>query len=137
MKKPWWIEQIFCKIPIIKKAKGEDAICINFASKLQRLTRQGEFKCVWFHVANEYAGKERKLFGAKLKAMGKVSGVSDYVFMRGGKNLAIEFKTKAKTSKQSEGQKAFEAWCKENGVPYHIARSSQEGFDILKQHGLL
>jgi hypothetical protein len=132
-----WIEYLFCKIPIVRNAKNEDAICIEFASKLQRMTRQGEFNCVWFHVANEYAGESKPLYGAKLKAMGKVAGVSDYIFMKEGKNLALEFKTTDKQSKQSKGQKCFEQWCKDVGIPYELVRSSQEGFDALKKHGIM
>lgn len=135
--KPNWIEALFVKIPFVKNAKGEDAICINFASRLQRETRQGNFKAVWFHVANEFAGSERKLFGAKLKAMGKIKGCADYIFMWHGGNIAIEFKTKLKTSKQSKEQIAFEQWCKDMGVPYYVARSSEEGFKILRKYNLL
>lgn len=130
-----WKKILLEKIPIIKKAKGEDAICLDFCGKLQRLTRQDKFHCVWFHVVNEFAGGSKPLFGAKLKAMGKVAGAPDYIFMHQDGSFFIEFKTK--TGKQLANQIAFEYWCLEKGVKYYIARSSDEAFEILKKEGVL
>lgn len=134
-KLPWYIEHIFCRIPIVKNAKNEDGICIEFANILQKMTRQGNADFVWFHVANEFAGKVRPVFGSKLKAMGKVAGVSDYIIMSESKCLALEFKTK--TGKQSKGQKAFEDWCASCGVPYEIVRNKEEGFRALVKHDFI
>lgn len=137
-----FLADLFGKVPIVKNAKGENAICIDFANHLQRETRQERFNTVWFHVANEFApekdNKEKQkkkfsVFGCVLKAMGKLAGVADYIFLWGGGCGCIEFKTP--TGKQSEAQKRFQAWCESCGVPYEIATSKEEGLDILKRWG--
>lgn len=130
-----FLADLFGKVPIVKNAKGENAICIDFAKDLQRETRQGRFPTVWFHVANEFAGKQRPLFGAILKAMGKLAGVADYIFLWGSGCGCIEFKTP--TGKQSKAQERFQAWCESYGIPYEIATSKEEGLDILKRWGRL
>lgn len=127
------IERLFSKIPILGRLENEDLICYEFAKKLQRMTRQGDFNTIWFHVANEFDGTPNPKFGAKLKGLGKLAGVADYIFLWDGGCGAIEFKTP--TGRQSQGQKDFQAWCKDHNVLYEVARSADEAFDILKEWG--
>lgn len=127
------IERMFCKIPIVKRAEKEHGECVKLAKFLQKETRQGRFNTVWFHVANEFAGKQRPVWGALLKAMGKLAGVADYIFMWEGGCGCIEMKY-AK-GKQSQSQKDFAQWCEDNGVLYEVCYSHEEALDVLKQWG--
>lgn len=127
------IDRMFRKIPIVKNAEKEHGDCVELASFLQRETRQGRFDTVWFHVANEFAGKKRPIWGALLKAMGKLSGVADYIFMWDNGCGAIEMKHGK--GKQSKGQIDFELWCHDNGVPYEVCYSSQEAINVLIKWG--
>ena len=132
---------IFSAIPKLRgKLDPEDEICYEFAERVRYL--QLEDLCrqdfIWTHIANEFAGKAKPLFGMKLKAVGKVSGWPDYNFLWHGGCGVIEFKTADKAkSKQSPAQKDVEAWCKLAGVDYRVARSASAGVEILKEWGLV
>lgn len=126
---------LFAKTPRMGgKDDSEDKICGDFAKRLIEATRFEGFPAIWCHIANEFDGKPNPRFGSKLKAMGKVSGMADYVFLWDGGNLCLEFKTKVGQLKNN--QKAVRTWCKAKGVPYRVARSAEEGFAILAEHGL-
>jgi hypothetical protein len=130
-----WVLELFLKIPRVSNVKGEHLECVNFAKELQALTIKKEFKAVWTHVQNEFAGKKRPVWGSLMKAMGKVSGMSDYFFMWDGGNLLLEMKIPG--GRMSDNQKAVKAWADEMNVPYEVAWSTEEAFDILQKYGLL
>ncbi len=67
--------------------------------------------------------------------MGKISGCADYLFLGPNGGGAIELKSEK--GKQQENQVLFQRWCEKTNVPYHIARSEEEGVDILKEWGVL
>lgn len=126
---------MFCKIPIVKNAKNEDGDCVELAKHLQKETRQGRFDTVWFHVANEFAGKKRPVFGSLKKAQGKLAGVADYIFMWNDGCLAIEMKHGK--NKQQQNQKDFQSWCSDAGVPYYVCYSAEEAFKVLRKYNRL
>jgi hypothetical protein len=120
-----------CPIP-----KGEeDIMCIKFANHLRAWTIEGKLKAVWFHPANETGDNTKFHFGNKLRAMGKIPGVPDYVFATKDRSYFMEFKSKK--GKQSDSQKAFENWCIEQDVPYALVRTFEEAENKLKEWGIL
>lgn len=132
------LRNIFSTIPKLRgKLDPEDEICYEFAERVRYL--QLEDMCrkefVWTHIANEFAGKSRPVFGMKLKAVGKVTGWPDYVFMSDDVGLAIEFKDKG--GSQSDSQRKVQKWFELSGVDYHVARSADEGVKILVDAGLI
>ena len=62
--------------------------------------------------------------GARLKAMGMVSGVSDMTLLYKGRAYFLEFKIK--TGKQSDKQKEWEQLITSHGFQYVIIRSIDE-----------
>jgi hypothetical protein len=75
-----------------------------------------------FHVNNK---ARNAIEGAKFKAMGVVSGVSDLIYLKpGGKPILIELKTD--NGAQSIEQKKWELHVKSAGYQYVICRSLEE-----------
>lgn len=132
------LRNIFSAVPKLRgKLDPEDQICYEFADKLRDLQLDGETlkDFTWAHIANEFAGKSSPVFGMKLKAIGKVKGWPDYIFMWEGGCGAIEFKTP--TGRQSKEQKAVQAWFDMSGVDYRVARCAGEAFDVLAEWRLI
>jgi len=114
---------------------SEGMICRQFVAQLKFLELNPKKPFVWFHVANEGKNVKNPIFGANLKRAGKKNGAPDYVFLWENGGGFIEFKTfKGKLSKD---QKEFEAECILKNIPYCIARSTDEGINILKEWGIL
>ncbi len=88
------LRNIFSGVPKVNGSlKPEDKICVEFANYVRQVQLEGNTKkdFVWTHVANEFAGKKRPVFGMLQKAMGKVSGWPDHIFLWSGGCGAIEF----------------------------------------------
>lgn len=133
---PAFLIKLLGKIPKVGgKVNPEDRICIDFVANLQRWTLNGQLDAVWFHVVNEFAGDKKPVWAAIRIALGRINGVADYVFLCPLKSLALEFKAPGKP--QSDYQKAFEQWCKDRGVPYHVCYSVEDGTALLVQYGIL
>ena len=64
--------------------------------------RQTNTSAVWFHPAN--GGKRNVIEAKKLKRMGVLPGVSDFIFLKDGQAFALELKSDEGrlTPKQSE-----------------------------------
>jgi hypothetical protein len=119
----------------LKAPKGEDAIACEFAQILKYKSLAGELDAVWFYVPNEWNGRNQYCYETPHKAKGKISGVSDYIFMWKGGCGGIELKTPKGT--QSSIQKLFEKWCLAHGIPYRIVTSAVEGESVLRSWGIL
>lgn len=124
-----------CGVP-----KGEESIaCIKFANHLRAWTIEGKLKAVWFHVANGIEDWEKspraRGFQMKLKAMGRINGVSDYVF--GTKHGSYFMEFKAKKGVLSDSQKAFGKWCEELEIPYSVVKSFEEAEAKLREWEIL
>ncbi|EHK57744.1 hypothetical protein [Allomesorhizobium alhagi] len=119
------------------KLGPEDRICIEFANRLRAWTLEGRPVAVWSHIGNEIGGgtKNANIRYAIAKALGMITGASDYVFLWPGGSAALE--AKAPKGVQTAGQTDFEAWCTARGVPYRIMRSADEGEAILREMGVL
>jgi len=109
--------------------KCEDLLAYQVATYLREQSLANKLPFVWFHVANEFASKN-KTFGAKLSAQGRLTGVADYIFL--GKNKCFALELKYGKGKQSEAQKSFENWCKTLDVPYFVAYSLNESINYIK-----
>lgn len=94
-----------------------------------------QVECVkWFRLqfpnllifAIPNGNKRNAITGAILKAEGVLAGVADLCIMKpNGQCFFIEMKSEK--GKQSESQKAFEAYCKTNGYCYYVVNS----FDVF------
>lgn len=106
-------------------------MCVEFANHLRQLTLNDSFPYIWFHIANEFIPSARINFSFDLKQkhMGKITGLPDYCFISENDSFFIEFKTPK--GRQTEHQKLFEEWCKDNNIRYYIFRSSKEGIEFL------
>lgn len=100
---------------------------------LTQAALENTLNAVWFHVANEVSNGHQYAFGAKLKAMGKLPGVADFVFLAPHKGGALELKY-AK-GKLSEPQETFRDWCKSKDVVYGVARTLDEAINWIKENG--
>lgn len=123
------------------KLGPEDSEAIRFVNELRGLVMEGRLKAVFTHPANELAGlvrvgkdgKRRALPQVALaRALGLITGSSDYLFLWAGGSCAIEFKSA--TGGLTIPQRDFRTWCEDQDVPYHVVRSASQGIDILKQH---
>jgi len=119
----------------------EDLICTRFVNYLKSLISVKQQKVdnlIYFHIPNG-GSRKSSIEGYKFKLMGVLPGVPDYQFIwkKNGETKFgfIEFKTEK--GRQSESQKQFEADCLDVGAPYAIARSSDQGIQILKDWGVL
>lgn len=135
--------------PDIKNAKlhPEQLICIDFADRMRRHTAQKRFKGVWCHVPNE--GARSRIFGAVMRAMGLITGSTDFYFLWNGGGCVIEFKVpermgfrsgmyvKIKQTEQSAYQGYFQQWCEDCGIPYYLCFSPEEAEGKLRALGAL
>lgn len=112
------------------KINQEDQMCIEFAQHLRVHTLDGRLPFTWFHIPNQF-GFSRPIFGVKQGWMGRIPGAADFCFVGKDNSFFIEFK--APKGRQSEEQKIFEDWCKENKVHYFIVRSAEEGLNVVNK----
>ncbi len=109
----------------------EDKVTIEIANYFRELTLTGKANFIWFHVANEIGNGRQYTFGAKLRAMGKMPGCSDFVLI--GKNGGLCLEVKSAKGKIGPNQKIFNKWCNSLDVPYAVVRSVQETKEVLKE----
>ena len=124
--------------PFRGKLGAEDAEAYAFANALREATLNGHLRAIWTHPANELAfarGGKQTAQAGKARALGLITGTSDYLFGWGEGSLAIEFKSD--TGRLTEGQSDFSKWCLACGVPYFIVRTAVGGLTILANHGVL
>lgn len=120
------------KMPRLK-LHPEQRLTVRVADMLRGYTIRGQLRGVWFHVANE--GKRTTYDGALIKAMGRIPGVPDFVFIGAWGAGLIELKTD--DGKQGEAQEFFEYWCNGQQVRYVICRTLDEVENILRGWGAL
>jgi len=114
----------------------EDTMCSDFATRLRVATLEGRLRAVWTHPANELAFSFRKSPRAAIaKALGLITGATDYLFMWGNGSAALE--AKSRLGGLSSDQRDFRTWCAAHGVPHHVFRTADEGEAILQQLGVL
>ncbi|NBC37345.1 hypothetical protein GTZ99_12370 [Novosphingobium sp. FSY-8] len=126
------------------KTGPEDCECLAFVTELRVATLEGRLRAVWTHPANELAGMVRKSPRggvavppqvALARALGLITGTSDYLFLWDSGALAMEFK--AGSNRLTDGQSDFSEWCALMGVPFHLVRSAAAGLEVLRNAGRL
>ncbi|MBA4306435.1 MAG: hypothetical protein C0429_06820 [Sphingopyxis sp.] len=110
----------------------EDRIAIEFANEMRKAVLEGRLRAVFVHVPNEL--NRRTAAGAIARALGLIPGTADYLFLHATGAFALE--CKAPGGVQTENQKDFEEWCRNNSVPYHIFRTVAEGVDLVRKQGV-
>ncbi len=115
--------------------KAEHKECARFVVCLKQWTMQSSLSAIWFHPCNEVSNGTQWNFGSLLKVLGKINGVSDYVFLWNNGAGCIEFKDKGK--KLNESQILFKEWCADKNVPYFEVYTTEEATLILKDWGIL
>ena len=133
----------YTKLSRSLKIGEEDREALTFANALRAATLEGRLDAVWLHPANELAGITRKTPKgyrtlpqvALARALGLITGTSDYVFLRSSGALAIEFKSARGSLRLA--QRDFRDWCEARGVPFHVVRSAEDGLQILRDAGAL
>lgn len=125
------------------KLGPEDTEAYRFANALRAAVLEGRLHAVWTHPANELAGfttvangKRRvPLAVAIAKALGLITGSSDYWFCWSSGSGLIEFKSA--TGSLSPSQRDMRDWCEAQGVRFVVARSCEQGLEILRGWGVL
>jgi hypothetical protein len=107
----------------------------EFVNDLIVWTMEGRLNCVWSAIPNEVSSNRSPAFGAMLRALGKIKGAPDMVFLWNGGSGFIEFKYGKNT--QTKEQKIYQEWCDYMGVNYSVAYSRSDAINILKQWGVL
>ena len=115
----------------------EAAECIRFADWFVPLIISGEYRGIYMHVTNEFAGAKRYVFGAVLKAMGKIGGAPDYVFLWDGGSGVLEFKRPDGKGKPSDKQLALGRICGHSNVNHAFVNTSEEARAKLIEWGAL
>lgn len=122
----------------------EDREALIFANELRVATLEGRLRVVWTHPANELGGMIQKRRDGSVyvpvqiaiaRALGLITGTSDYLFLWDGGCGCIEMKSSK--GRLSLAQTDFRDWADINRVPFHIARSAAEGLEILRSWGVL
>ena len=125
------------------KLGPEDREAYAFANDLRAAVLEGRLRAVWLHPANELGGQtimrgSKRIaspLAALARALGLITGASDYLFLWGAGSAAIEFKSA--TGRMTLAQTDFKQWCADQGVPHFVARSAAEGLAILRELGVL
>lgn len=115
----------------------EDRMALDFATRLRVATLENRLRAVWTHPANELAGGagQPTVAAALARALGLITGTSDYLFLWEAGAAALE--AKSATGTMTPGQRDFAAWCAAIGVPHHVFRTADEGEAILRRLGVL
>lgn len=106
--------------------------CVALHKRLQMLCAMGKLKGFYTHFPAGGGGKAR---GQKLKAMGLMPGVADYVFFAFGTVFFLEMK--AEDGVQGGNQKTFQKLAEAEGYKYAVCWSLDEALETLKGWGVL
>lgn len=117
----------------------EDKEAYLFTNELRIAAIQGRLRAVFTHPANELAftpGRKKPTLAAAIaRALGLITGTSDYLFLWDRGCMAIEFKSKSGSLRPA--QRDFRDWCREMDVPFHVVRCHKAGLDLLFKAGAL
>ena len=113
----------------------EAALQKSFIDELRHLSINKRLGCVWASIPNENSSNKSPVYGAMLRATGKIPGAPDMLFMWDEGCGFIEFKSGK--NKQTEKQKLFEKWCKSCNVKYEISYSKDDAINILTKWGVI
>lgn len=94
--------------------------------------RQVGPECLWFHIPN--GGNRNAWTGALLKRMGVKAGVSDFIFLAGGKAYFME--VKAPGGRLSRAQRIFLEECENHSLPWALVMSIDDVRQALADWGI-
>lgn len=114
--------------------KPEQKECVDFFDALRTAKIEKRLKGIPLHIANE--GKRNELVAIILKAMGMLSGATDYIFFGGGLPTHV-LEMKAGKGQLTDNQLHFKAWCEAEGIAHAVCYSAEEGLTQLKVWGRL
>lgn len=121
------------KLSMKFRIEPEQRLSIEVADWLRGMSLTGQLKAVFFHVPNE--SKRHIITAMILKAMGMLSGVSDFIFLWNDGSGVIELKVGK--GKETENQLLFFDWCDSLGVYRATCRSLEDVQRTLKTWGLV
>jgi hypothetical protein len=121
----------------------EDKLAISVATMLRAASLEGKLKATWTCIPHEVGAvpqksaefKKRQTRYAKAKAMGLITGSTDYVFVWAGGGGWIELKSH--NGSLSIPQRHFRDWAKATGCNWAVCRSVDEVVGTLKSWGAL
>jgi len=135
-------------LPRNVRLKPEETLAVQVNAYLSQALLNSDLDCLYFHVPNE--GYRSKYTGQKMRCMGLVSGVYDYVFIAGKFAGVIELKTptrmaysklgklmKRKQTNLNPNQILFGDLCDHFGVKKRTCRSLSEVISALSEWGVL
>lgn len=118
------------------RIKPEEDLTIRYANALRFAALEGRLSAVFTHPANELAGHSTSTARSAIaRAMGLISGTTDFLFLADGRCLAQE--AKIGRNDLTPKQRDFQRWCEASNVPFRTFRSVEEGLDQLRELGLL
>lgn len=117
-----------------KKMKGEDLISAQLTSYLIEKTLTNKCIANWTKIAHEMP-RGSLLFGKRLRNMGKLAGIPDFIFTWKDNHLWLELKQP--NGRLSPDQKFFQEWCQETNSNHEIAYSLDEAIDIINKYGII
>jgi hypothetical protein len=141
---PEWMEQLLLRErlgPV--RLTDEDRHCIAFGDRLREAALLGRLRATFTHIPHEVGGGTTNagLRYSLAKALGLITGSADYVFVWSGGGGWIEFKRPAAPGKPagrlSVPQRQFGEWCQRQNVNWRVAHTANEGFDILREWGVI
>ena len=110
--------------------RSELAVHMQVAAYLRRAMPQPDFPVLWWHTPNGEKRDQRT--AAKLRAMGVLPGVADFLFiMPNGQAAFLELKSA--TGALSGDQEQFRFRVRQNGCGYATARTLDEAVVILER----
>jgi len=114
-----------------RNLKPETSLSIDVADAFRRHVMNGTYKGVFTKIANERVAS--KFLNGLLKAMGMISGATDFIFTWETGSAWIELKQPGK--KLDPNQRLFKIWCDEAKVPCHCCASVAEVENTLRGLG--
>lgn len=123
----------FYKRPKFKNLKGENLISQQLTDILDLNRSIGKTNGMYCKIAHE--GKNSLLFNSKMRAIGKLAGVPDWLFIWPNNHLMIELKTRK--GYLSPAQKFFHKEADKYDCNICIAKSAEEALGILYDYGFL
>lgn len=110
--------------------RSELTVHMQVAAYLRRAMPQPAFPVIWFHVPN--GEKRDKRTAGKLRSMGVLAGVPDFVFiMPNGQAAFLELKSA--TGDLSDAQHEFRERARAIGCGYATARTLDEAVATLER----
>jgi hypothetical protein len=115
----------------------EDRLAIAVATMLRVASIEGRLKATWTCIPHEVGAvpqksaefKKRQTRYAKAKAMGLITGSTDYVFVWAGGGGWIELKSQH--GSLSTPQRTFRDWARATGCNWAVCRSVEEVVEKL------